>query len=196
MREICLATNNDHKAFELQAMLEGLFEIKTLKQIGCIEDIEETANTFQGNSLIKAQYVKAHYGLDCIADDSGLEVEALGGEPGVFSARYAGEHGNHEKNMNRLLKNLEGQSNRRAQFRTVITLILGEETHFFEGIVEGEITKEKRGNQGFGYDPLFVPKGFDRTFAEMGAEEKNPISHRGRAIEKMKAFLLSSDSNS
>ena len=172
-------------------MLKGIFEVKTLEEIGCREEIEETAETFAGNSLIKAQYVFNKYKVSCIADDSGLEVEALNGEPGVYSARYAGEHGNHEKNMDKLLSKLEREKNRKAQFRTVITLILDGEVEMFEGIVEGEVLKEKRGNQGFGYDPVFVPKGHNTTFAEMSLEQKNPISHRGRAIAKLKAHLES-----
>ncbi len=191
MKTICLATNNKHKVEELQEMLKGIFEVKTLEEIGCREEIEETAETFAGNSLIKAQYVFNKYKVSCIADDSGLEVEALNGEPGVYSARYAGEHGNHEKNMDKLLSKLEREKNRKAQFRTVITLILDGEVEMFEGIVEGEILKEKRGNQGFGYDPVFVPKGYNTTFAEMSLEQKNPISHRGRAIAKLKAHLES-----
>ncbi len=191
MKTICLATNNKHKVKELQEMLKGIFEVKTLEEIGCREEIEETAETFAGNSLIKAQYVFNKYKVSCIADDSGLEVEALNGEPGVYSARYAGEHGNHEKNMDKLLSKLEREKNRKAQFRTVITLILEGEVEMFEGIVEGEILKEKRGNQGFGYDPVFVPKGYNITFAEMSLEQKNPISHRGRAIAKLKAHLES-----
>ncbi|MCR9063047.1 MAG: non-canonical purine NTP diphosphatase [Cytophagales bacterium] len=191
MKTICLATNNKHKVEELQEMLKGIFEVKTLEEIGCQEEIEETAETFAGNSLIKAQYVFNQYKVSCIADDSGLEVEALNGEPGVYSARYAGEHGNHEKNMDKLLSKLEREKNRKAQFRTVITLILDGEVEMFEGIVEGEILKEKRGNQGFGYDPVFVPKGYNTTFAEMSLEQKNPISHRGRAIAKLKAHLES-----
>jgi XTP/dITP diphosphohydrolase len=190
-RNICLATNNKHKVDELKSLLGANFEIKTLEEIGCTEDIAETANTLEGNSLIKAQYVFNTYGIDCIADDSGLEVEILNGEPGVYSARYAGEHGNHEKNMSLLLKNLEGKSNRNARFRTVITLILDGSVELFEGIVEGRIIEEKRGHKGFGYDPIFIPNGYESTFAEMTMKEKNPISHRGRAVEKMIRFLNS-----
>jgi XTP/dITP diphosphohydrolase len=186
---ICLASNNEHKVEELKSLLGSTFEIKTLKEIGCEEDIEETANTMAGNSLSKAQYVYNTYGVDCIADDSGLEVDALNGEPGVYSARYAGEHGNHEKNMDKLLFNLKGQENRSARFRTVITLILDGGVEMFDGTVEGRIIEEKRGNQGFGYDPIFVPNGLETTFAEMSMEEKNPISHRGRATAKLIFFL-------
>ncbi|KPM48374.1 non-canonical purine NTP diphosphatase [Jiulongibacter sediminis] len=190
MKTICLATNNLHKVEELQQMLGGLFEIKTLKDIGCTEDIAETADNFSGNSLIKAEYVYKTYGIDCIADDSGLEVDALNGEPGVYSARYAGEHGNHEKNMDKLLENLRGIENRSARFKTVVTLILDGKKQSFEGTVEGQIIDRKKGDGGFGYDPVFRPDGYDRTFAEMSMEEKNPISHRGRAIEKLKGYLL------
>ena len=189
MKTICLATNNAHKVEELQTMLEGVVELKTLADIGCTVDIPETADTFEGNSLQKAQYVFKHYGLDCIADDSGLEVNALNLEPGVFSARYAGEHGNHQKNMDKLLANLEGKADRSAQFRTVMTLMLDGKVYQFNGEVKGHITTEKRGEQGFGYDPIFIPEGHNRTFAEMTQAEKNPISHRGYATEKLIDFL-------
>jgi XTP/dITP diphosphohydrolase len=188
-KSICLATNNKHKVEELKILLDDTFEIKTLKEIGCIEDIAETADTLEGNSLLKAQFVFNTYDMDCISDDSGLEVEALNGEPGVYSARYAGEHGNHEKNMDFLLKNLEGIANRKARFRTVITLILNGAVELFEGTVEGQIIEEKRGQKGFGYDPIFIPNDYQITFAEMTMEEKNPISHRGRAVQKMIVFL-------
>lgn len=186
---LCLATNNQHKVEELQALLGSRYELKTLSDIGCFDDIPETENTFQGNSRQKAVFVRERFGINCIADDSGLEVEALNGEPGVFSARYAGEHGNHDKNNALLLKNLEGVENRSAQFRCVITLILGDDIHQFDGIIRGTILYEKRGKEGFGYDPLFVPDGYTRTFAEMGLEEKNPISHRGLAVQKLIDFL-------
>jgi XTP/dITP diphosphohydrolase len=186
---ICLASNNEHKIEELKTLMGSSFEIKTLKEIGCTEDIEETADTMAGNSLIKAQYINSNYGLDCIADDSGLEADALNGEPGIYSARYAGEHGNHEKNMDKLLFNLKGITDRNARFKTVITLILNGKIDIFEGTVEGKIIEEKRGKQGFGYDPIFVPNGFQRTFAEMSLGEKVPISHRGRAMVKLMAFL-------
>ncbi|WP_337042925.1 RdgB/HAM1 family non-canonical purine NTP pyrophosphatase [Emticicia sp. 17c] len=186
---LCLATNNQHKVEELQALLGSRYELKTLSDIGCFDDIPETENTFQGNSRQKAVFVRERFGINCIADDSGLEVEALNGEPGVFSARYAGEHGNHDKNNVLLLKNLEGVENRSAQFRCVITLILGDDIHQFDGIIRGTILHEKRGKEGFGYDPLFVPDGYTRTFAEMGLEEKNPISHRGLAVQKLIDFL-------
>ena len=187
--KLCLATNNAHKIEELQALLGENFQLQTLNEIGCNDDIPETADTFQGNSLLKAMYVWERFQINCIADDSGLEVEALNGEPGIFSARYAGEHGNHAKNMDKLLQNLAGIENRKAQFRCVITLIINGLPHFFEGIIRGKIIQEKRGSQGFGYDPLFVPDGYNRTFAEMSIEEKNPISHRGLAVAKMIEFL-------
>ncbi len=186
---LCLATNNQHKVEELQALLGSRYQLKTLADIGCYDEIPETENTFQGNSRQKALFVRERFGVNCIADDSGLEVDALNGEPGVFSARYAGEHGNHANNMALLLKNLEGIEDRGAQFRCVITLILGDDIHQFDGIIRGTITQEKRGTQGFGYDPLFVPEGYDRTFAEMSIEEKNPISHRGLAVAQLIDFL-------
>lgn len=186
---LCLATNNAHKVEELQALLGADFQLKTLKEIGCEIDLPETRDTFQGNSSQKAEYVWENYGIDCIADDSGLEVEALNGEPGVFSARYAGSHGNHEANIQKLLTNLEGIENRAAQFRSVITLIRNGEINQFEGIIKGQIIHEKRGTQGFGYDPIFVPEGYETTFAEMSIEEKNPISHRGLAVKQLVEFL-------
>jgi XTP/dITP diphosphohydrolase len=186
---LCLATNNSHKVEELQALLGADFQLKTLQEIGCLVDLPETQNTFQGNSLQKAMYVWENYGIPCIADDSGLEVEVLNGEPGVFSARYAGEHGNHEANIAKLLKNLEGIENRAAQFRSVITLIENGKSHQFEGIIKGKIIDQKRGTQGFGYDPIFMPDGYDTTFAEMSMAEKNPISHRGLAVSKLIGYL-------
>jgi len=192
--KLCLATNNAHKVEELQALLGEKFQLQTLKEIGCFDDIPETANTFDGNSLQKAVYVWERFKIDCIADDSGLEVDALNGEPGVFSARYAetpsvGEQVNHAKNIEKLLRNLKGIENRAAQFRSVITLLINGESHFFEGIIRGKITQERHGEKGFGYDPIFMPEGYDRTFAEMTMEEKNPISHRGLAVAKMIEFL-------
>ncbi len=187
--KLCLATNNAHKVEEMQALLGNNFELLTLNQISCFDDIPETMNTFDGNSWQKASYIKEKYGFDCIADDSGLEIDALNGEPGVFSARYAGEHGNHEKNIAKVLSRLENVEQRGAQFRCVITLILNGAVNQFEGIVRGKITREKYGSEGFGYDPIFIPDGFHKTFAEMTMEEKNPISHRGMAIDKMLAFL-------
>lgn len=187
--KLCLATNNAHKVEELQALLGEKFQLQTLNEIGCFDDIPETANTFEGNSLQKAMYIWERFQIDCIADDSGLEVDALNGEPGVFSARYAGEHGNHSKNIDKLLETLKGVENREAQFRSVITLLINGESQFFEGIVRGKIKQESHGEKGFGYDPIFIPEGYDRTFAEMTMKEKNPISHRGIAVAKMIEFL-------
>ncbi|AWV99713.1 non-canonical purine NTP diphosphatase [Arcticibacterium luteifluviistationis] len=187
--KICLASNNGHKIEELKELLGDSFEITSLSDIGCTEDIAETADSMAGNSLLKAQYVYSNYGIDCIADDSGLEVDALNGEPGVYSARYAGEHGNHKKNIEKLLKNLEGKQNRQARFRTVVTLIQDGAVEMFEGIVEGKIIENEIGDNGFGYDPIFVPDGFEKTFAQMTMEQKIPISHRGRAVQKLIEFL-------
>lgn len=186
---ICLASNNPHKVEELKKLLGSTFEIKTLEEIGCFVDIPETADSLEGNSLLKAQYVFDKFGFNSIADDSGLEVEALNGEPGVYSARYAGEHGDHSKNMAKLLKKLEGKANKKARFRTVVTLILAGRTAFFEGIVDGHIINEKRGQMGFGYDPIFIPEGHSKTFAEMELDEKIPISHRGKAVAKLINYL-------
>ena len=188
-RTICLATNNAHKVEELQQMLGDRFELLTLTDIGCFDEIPESSDSLTDNAIEKATYVFDKYGVDCIADDSGLEVDALQGAPGAYSARYAGPERSHEKNMDLLLRNLNDVNQRSARFRTVIALLIGGTLHTFEGIVDGEIIREKRGNQGFGYDPIFVPAGYERTFAEMSMEEKNPISHRGRAVEKLLHFL-------
>ena len=179
--KLVFATNNAHKLEEVSQMLGDRYEILGLQQIGCNEDIPETADTLEGNALIKARYVKEKYGFDCFADDTGLEVEALGNEPGVYSARYAGIDKDSEANMNKVLAKLEGQANRNARFRTVIAYVTDAGETLFDGIVEGEILTEKRGGKGFGYDPIFMPKGFHVTFAEMDAASKNEISHRGRA---------------
>lgn len=190
MKDIVLATNNAHKLHEVREMLQGIFNVRSLSDIGCHNDIPETADSFAGNALMKAQYVKEHYGYDCFADDSGLECDALDGAPGIYSARYAGTEGHDsEANMDKLLRELEGKNSRDAQFHTVIALLYEGETHFFEGIIRGHITRERSGQQGFGYDPIFMPDGFDRTFAEMTDEEKNSISHRGIAVRKLVAFL-------
>ncbi len=193
--QICLATNNQHKIVELQQMLGNTFDLKTLNEIGCFEEIEETGTTFEENSKIKADYIFNKYGLNIIADDSGLEVEALNNEPGVFSARYGGLPSNHENNITKLLLNLGDSKNRNARFRTVITLIFEGSTYFFEGEINGSILNKKRGNEGFGYDPIFVPEGFTETFAEMDSIQKNKISHRGIAIQKMIAFLKTKKEN-
>ena len=187
--KIIFATNNAHKLSEVQAVLGEGFELVTPRMCGVEEDIPETAETLEGNASQKAHYLYEKTGLDCFADDTGLEVEALDGAPGVHSARYATDGHDFAANNRLLLKNLEGKENRRARFRTVISLIEGGEEHLFEGIVEGRIIDHESGEEGFGYDPLFVPDGFDRTFAEMTAEEKNAVSHRGRAVRKLVAYL-------
>ena len=184
-------TNNSHKLQEVSAMLGGKINLQSLRDIGCMDDIPETAETLEGNALMKARYIYERYGTDCFADDTGLEVVALGGEPGVYSARYAGPGHDSEANMQKLLKELEGKENRKAQFRTAICLIMDGEEHLFEGIVKGEIIREKRGGAGFGYDPIFVPEGHELTFAELGNDVKNSISHRARAVEKLCQFLNS-----
>lgn len=190
MRKLVFATNNAHKLEEIRAILGEKVEILSLKDIHCDTEIPETADTLEGNAALKAEFIYKHYGLDCFADDTGLEVEALGGAPGVYSARYAGGEGHDsEANMKKLLKKLSGETNRKAQFRTAICLIEGGEEHLFEGVVKGEIIEEKRGNSGFGYDPVFVPEGFSQTFAELGAEIKNQISHRARAVQCLCEYL-------
>lgn len=189
MPQIVFATNNQHKLEEARALAKGAFEILSLADIGCHDDIPETAETLVGNALIKARWVKERYGFDCFADDTGLMVEALGGAPGVYSARYAGEHCSPTDNVRLLLKNMEGQTDRRASFTTVIALILGNEEYTFTGKVEGTIATEPHGNGGFGYDPIFIPTESGVPFAEMTPEAKNQISHRGRAMRKFIAFL-------
>lgn len=186
--KLVFATNNKHKLEEVQAMLTN-FEIVSLAEINCFEDIPETADTLEGNAILKANFITEKYGLDCFADDTGLEVEALNNEPGVYSARYAGEDNNAEANMNKLLKNLENTQNRKAQFKTAIALNIQGKQFIFEGVCKGNILTEKRGNRGFGYDPIFMPNGFKRSFAEMDMNEKGNISHRGKAIEKLVTFL-------
>ncbi|WP_367914071.1 RdgB/HAM1 family non-canonical purine NTP pyrophosphatase [Leadbetterella sp. DM7] len=186
---LCLATNNAHKAEELQSLLGDAFEIKTLKDIGCLEDIEETGNTFVENSMIKAGYVFRKYGMNVLADDSGLEVNALGGRPGVYSARYAGEPSDATANNRKLMKEMEGVTDRTARFRTVITLILEGETHTFDGEVSGRIKETFDGEEGFGYNPVFIPDGFETTFHDMGFEQRSRLNHRGRAMAKVLDFL-------
>lgn len=191
MKKIVFATNNKHKLEEIREILGENFEIVSLKDIGCDVDIPETGNTLEDNALQKAEYVKQHYGLDCFADDTGLEVEALNGAPGIHSARYAeGTDHDSNANMDKLLKELGNNNNRKARFRTVIALLLNGETHLFEGIVNGKIIYEKHGTEGFGYDPIFVPDGYEHSFAELGMEIKNQISHRARAVKKLADFLL------
>ena len=187
--KLVFATNNLHKLKEVQEMLSNAIEVLSLKDIGCFEDIEETESTLEGNAKLKADYITEKYGFDCFADDTGLEVEALDGNPGVYSARYAGEHGNAEKNMEKLLIELQNKSSRKAKFRTIIALNLRNKQYLFEGICEGEILNEKSGVKGFGYDPIFKPKNASCSFAEMNSEEKNIISHRGIAIQKLVNFL-------
>jgi XTP/dITP diphosphohydrolase len=189
--KLVFATHNANKAKEIQSLLPENFQILTLSDINCHEEIPETAETLEGNSLLKAKFVSDHFNLNCFADDTGLEIEALNGRPGVYSARYAGEEKSAEANMNLVLSELEKENNRKAQFRTVITLILNDKTHIFEGIVRGEMSTEKRGSDGFGYDPIFIPEGQRKTFAEMTLAEKNQQSHRARAFEKMVTFLHS-----
>ena len=187
--KLVFATNNLHKLKEVQEMLSNSIEVLSLKDIGCFEDIEETERTLEGNAKLKADYITKKYGFDCFADDTGLEVEALDGKPGVYSARYAGEHGNAEKNMEKLLFELQNKSSRKAKFRTIIALNLRNKQYLFEGICDGEILNEKTGVKGFGYDPIFKPKNASCSFAEMNSEEKNIISHRGIAIQKLVNFL-------
>jgi len=189
--KLVFATNNLHKLKEVQEMLSNSIEVLSLKDIGCFEDIEETEITLEGNAKLKADYITKKYGFDCFADDSGLEVEALDGDPGVYSARYAGEHGNAEKNMEKLLIELQNKSNRKGKFRSMIALNLTNKQYLFEGICEGEILNEKTGVKGFGYDPIFKPSNASCSFAEMNSEEKNIISHRGIAIQKLVKFLNS-----
>ena len=190
MKEIVFATNNKHKLDEIRKITEGRLRILSLADIGCHDDIPETGDTFRANALIKAHHVKDRYGYDCFSDDSGLEVQALDNAPGVYSSRYAGEGCRPEDNMCKLLSALEGVSERRARFRTVIALLMNGDTHFFEGEIQGVIATEKRGSGGFGYDPLFIPEGYDKTFAELGDEVKNIISHRAVASDKLVAFLM------
>ena len=187
--KLVFATNNLNKIKEVQSMLPDSIQIMSLESIGCLEHIPETANTIEGNAIQKANYVTEKYGYDCFADDTGLEVEALHGEPGVDSAHYSGPQRNAAENMDKLLKNLDNQSNRNAQFKTVIALNLNGKQHLFTGIAEGKITLEKMGNQGFGYDPIFQPNGFTETFAELTLEQKGQISHRGKATKQLIDFL-------
>lgn len=191
MKRFVFATNNAHKLDEIRGILSGQqLEIVSLEEIGCREEIPETADTLEGNALQKARYIREHYGLDCFADDTGLEVKALNGAPGVYSARYAGGAGHDsEANMRKLLHELEGKEERTARFRTVIALILDGKEHLFEGIVNGEITKERKGTAGFGYDPIFRPEGYAETFAELGNTVKNRISHRAKAVRALAAYL-------
>lgn len=187
--KLVFATNNKHKLEEVRAILGNKVEVLSLNDIDCHDDIPETADTLEGNALIKARYIYEKFGVDCFADDTGLEVEALGGEPGVYSARYAGEDCNPEANMHKLLHNLTGKNNRNAQFRTVIALIIKGEEKLFNGIVKGTISNERMGEAGFGYDPIFIPEGFSESFAQMTSDMKNSISHRYRATEGLSNYL-------
>jgi len=187
--KLVFATNNKNKIQEVQQLLPSTIEIISLESIGCSEEIPETAATIEENAIMKANYVTQKYGYDCFADDTGLEVEALNGEPGVYSARYAGEQRNSDDNMAKLLEALSQKTNRKAQFKTVIALNLKGKQHLFTGIAQGEITLEKTGNQGFGYDPIFKPEGYEATFAQLSIEEKGTISHRGKATKQLIAFL-------
>ena len=187
--KLVFATNNKHKLEEMRAILGGKVELLSLSDIDCHDEIPETADTLEGNALIKARYIFDKYGLSCFADDTGLEVDALDGAPGVYSARYAGENNDSVANVAKLLHNLTGKSCRDAQFRTVIALILNGEEKLFDGIVRGSISEECRGVGGFGYDPVFVPEGDTLSFAEMSAEEKNSISHRARAAAALNSYL-------
>lgn len=188
--KIVFATNNEHKLSEIRSILGDTIEVLSLKDIGCNVDIPETGTTLEENALQKAQYIYDHYHTDVFADDTGLEVDALGGAPGVYSARYAGDGHDSEANMTKLLHELGENNNRRARFRTVIALIQQGEVHEFDGIVNGDIIRERRGGEGFGYDPIFQPDGYDQTFAELGSEIKNTISHRARATQKLADYLL------
>ena len=189
MKKFVFATNNAHKLEEVKALLGDKIELLSMKDIKCSADIPEPETTLEGNALLKARYIYENYHINCFADDTGLEVEALNGAPGVYSARYAGEEHNSEANMKKLLHELEGVENRKAQFRTIFALIIEGKEHLFEGIIKGEIIKQRKGNAGFGYDPIFVPEGYTQTFAEMGSEEKNKISHRAKAVGKLCKFL-------
>ena len=187
--ELVFATHNKNKLIEIKALLPHYIKLLSLDDIGCDEEIPETADTIEGNAILKAEHVRHRYGYDCFADDTGLEVEALNGEPGVLSARYAGDEKNDNSNVTKLLKNLEGKENRNAQFKTAIALNLNDNQNLFTGICKGKIIEEKRGDQGFGYDPIFVPEGYKKTFAEMSLSEKSGISHRGIAFKELITYL-------
>lgn len=188
MRTLVFATNNKHKLEEVQAMIGDKFQLRTLKEIGCLDDIPETGHTFRDNASQKSHYIWDRFQINCFSDDSGLEVDALNGEPGVYSAHYSGTRDS-EENLQLVLSKMEGFSNRSARFKCIISIILEGKEHFFEGSVEGEITKSRSGSDGFGYDPIFKPEGYDISFAEMSADQKNEISHRARAVEKLVSFL-------
>jgi XTP/dITP diphosphohydrolase len=187
--QLVFATHNQHKLKEVQALLPNFIELLSLTDIKCFDEIPETATTLEGNAILKANFVTQQFQMNCFADDTGLEVKSLDGNPGVYSARYAGDDANSEKNIQKLLANLKDKSNRNAQFRTVIALNLSGKQFLFEGVCKGKIIEEKRGNEGFGYDPIFIPDGFSKTFAEMNLAEKGNISHRGKAIQQLVQFL-------
>ena len=189
MKKLVFATNNAHKLSEVRAILATQYEIISLAELNCFDDIPETADTLEGNALLKAQYIFDKYQVNCFADDTGLEVDALNGAPGVYSARYAGEDNDAKKNVEKLLLNLTGESIRTANFRTVIALIENGKIHYFEGKIEGKIATEPKGETGFGYDPVFIPDGYSQSFAELGIEEKNKISHRALAVQKLADYL-------
>ena len=189
MTKLVFASHNENKIKEVKKLLEGIFDVVSLTDINCFDDIPETADTIEGNAILKANYVTQNFGFNCFADDSGLLIDALNGAPGVYSARYAGEPKNDTNNLNLVLKKLSGQNNRNAHFKTVIALNLNGEQHLFEGKIYGEITEEPIGNNGFGYDPVFIPEGFTKTFAEMTMDEKSSMSHRGQAIKQLITFL-------
>lgn len=190
MKNLVFATNNQHKLHEIKLLLKDKFNIQSLQDLNILEEIPETENTLEGNARLKAEFITSKYGIDCFADDTGLEVESLDGRPGVYSARYAGDENNFEANTAKVLAELNGIDNRTARFRTVICLIMSHEKYFFEGIVNGSLTREKKGSLGFGYDPIFVPSGYSLTFAEMPMEQKNSMSHRAIATSKLIDFLL------
>ncbi|MBD3724777.1 MAG: non-canonical purine NTP diphosphatase [Flavobacteriaceae bacterium] len=187
--KLVFASNNKNKIAEIKQMLPESIDLLSLEDIGCTEDIPETADTIEGNAILKANYVTEKFGLPCFADDTGLEVEILNGAPGVYSARYAGVQKNADDNMNKLLKSLENKTNRKAQFKTIIALNINNKQHLFEGIIKGEIITEKKGSKGFGYDPIFIPEGFSKTFAEMEMSDKAKLSHRGIATRKLISYL-------
>lgn len=189
--ELFFATHNRHKLQEAVAIAGASCVVKGLDELGCFEEIPETADSLLGNALQKSEYVYKKFGVNCFSDDTGLEIEALGGRPGVYSARYAGEHCSYQDNVDKVMREMQGVVNRKACFKTVISLIINGEKYFFEGRVDGEIITEQRGSGGFGYDPIFKPDGFEQTFAEMDEKAKNAISHRGRAMEKLSVFLQS-----
>ncbi|HLP93188.1 MAG TPA: RdgB/HAM1 family non-canonical purine NTP pyrophosphatase [Saprospiraceae bacterium] len=193
MQVLVFATNNAHKAHEVELVLGPGYQIKTLKDIGCLEDIEETENTLEGNALLKARYVKEKYGYDCFSEDAGLEVAALNGAPGVHTARYAGPSRDANDNMDLLLRNLESHTDRSAQFRAVIALIQGDKETLLEGVCKGRISLQKQGTEGFGYDPIFIPEGYEKTFAQLGDDVKTEISHRAKATRKLVEVLTMDD---